>query len=154
MLLQLLFRMGDQPDDLFIIHSGTILCRMHPVHPSSAMAMPPLPAGISHHPSGVTSSEVDAEESRSDADGSTHHSLFQYGPGAIIGELDFFLSRPRSFIAHADGAVQLLVLPRTQFEHMAREAPALTTLLQAAMLRCTCLSAAHALEALETSSTV
>lgn len=57
-------------------------------------------------------------------------SLFQYGPGAIIGELDFFLQRPRSFVAHADGAVQLLVLPRAQFERMAREAPALTTLLQ------------------------
>lgn len=67
-------------------------------------------------------------------------SLFQYGPGAIIGELDFFLQRPRSFVAHADGAVQLLVLSRAQFERMAREAPALTTLLQVCSLLFYCLT--------------
>lgn len=62
--------------------------------------------------------------------------LFQYGAGAIIGELDFFLQRPRSFLAQADSAAELLVLPRAHYQRMASEAPALTTMLQAWVLCC------------------
>jgi hypothetical protein len=47
-----------------------------------------------------------------------------------VGELDFFLQRPRSFLARADAPAELLVLPRPEFERMAAQAPELATLLQ------------------------
>lgn len=49
---------------------------------------------------------------------------------SIVGELDFFLQRPRSFLARADSPAELLVLPRPEFERMAAQAPDLATLLQ------------------------
>lgn len=49
---------------------------------------------------------------------------------SIVGELDCFLQRPRSFLARADAPTELLVLPRAEFERMAAQAPALATLLQ------------------------
>lgn len=42
----------------------------------------------------------------------------------------FPVQRPRSFLARADAPAALLVLPRREFERMAKEAPALATLLQ------------------------
>lgn len=50
---------------------------------------------------------------------------------SIVGELDFFLQRPRCFLARADAPAELLVLPRSGFERMGAQAPALATLLQA-----------------------
>ena len=47
-----------------------------------------------------------------------------------MGELDFFLQRPRSFLARCDSPAELLVLPRPEFERMAAQAPELATLLQ------------------------
>jgi hypothetical protein len=132
--------------------------------------------------------------------GKQYAEILSYAPSrsSIVGELDFFLQRPRSFLARADSPTELLVLPRPEFERMAARAPELATLLQArqhttprgatcvlmplgpavqadaeqrggvdacaarldarcpcimrlqaAVLRCTSLSAAHALEALE-----
>lgn len=49
---------------------------------------------------------------------------------SIVGELDFFLQRPRSFLARCDSPAELLVLPRPEFERMAAQAPELATLLQ------------------------
>lgn len=68
-----------------------------------------------------------------------------------MGELDFFLQRPRSFSAHTETGCNMLTVSRASFERMASQAPHLLTLFQAVILRSTSLSASHALEALERS---
>ena len=70
-----------------------------------------------------------------------------------MGDLDFFLHRPRSFAAVVEGGGGAWRIGRHAWEAMARDSPATTVVLQAVVLRATCLSAAHALEALERGNT-
>jgi SulP family sulfate permease len=83
-----------------------------------------------------------------------HHGerTIRCGPGSIVGELDFFLQRPRSLGAVVEAAGSAWRCPRQAMEAMAAHSPASLAVLQQIVLRSTTLSAAHALEALERSS--
>ncbi|KAL4419479.1 hypothetical protein ABPG77_008281 [Micractinium sp. CCAP 211/92] len=125
-----LFSVGDASDDIYILESGTVVCRVNlalsSVH--SRAALPALP--------------VDTQPAASER---TVH----YGAGALVGELDFFLQRPRSFSAEVEAAGSAWHLTRPAFESMASQDPASLVLVQQIVLRSTSLSAAHALEALD-----
>ncbi|KAK9824383.1 hypothetical protein WJX72_009880 [[Myrmecia] bisecta] len=127
----LLFKTGDASDEMFIVQSGSILCHINFLRMSARGQPIVLPDQVSGHATAR---------------------LFRYGPGGIVGELDFFLQRPRSFRAECAQLTTLMCLSRSGFERMAAEVPHLLNLLQAIILRSTCLSASHALEALERSS--
>lgn len=75
--------------------------------------------------------------------------VLRFGPGGVIGELDFFLRRPRSFraVVLEDGSAWRLT--RAAFEDMATLEPGALVLLQGIILKSTCLSMSHAFEALE-----
>ena len=74
---------------------------------------------------------------------------FEYGPGAILGQADFFLQRSRTGEATCGLAGRLRVVPRTAFDTLRRSAPEALIVLQAVMLRSVCFEESHALETLE-----
>ncbi|KAL4431193.1 hypothetical protein ABPG75_006449 [Micractinium tetrahymenae] len=125
-----LFSVGDASDDIYILESGTVACRINFVLSSvhSRAALPALPA---------------------DTQPATGERTVHYGAGSLVGELDFFLQRPRSFAAEAETAGSAWRLTRPAFEAMAAQDPGSLVLLQQIVLRSTSLSAAHALEALD-----
>lgn len=127
------FQLGSPADDIFIIECGSVTCRIdfNLRSVSSRRLQPALPPS---------------------AKPSAAERTFTYGPGSIVGELDFFLQRPRSFTAVADADGSAWRITRRAFERMAASDPASLVLLETIILRSTCLSAAHALEALERSS--
>lgn len=83
-----------------------------------------------------------------------HHAerTIRCGPGSLVGELDFFVQRPRSLRAVVEAAGKAWRCPRQAVEAMAVQSPGSLAVLQQVVLRSTTLSAAHALEALERSS--
>lgn len=83
---------GDRSDEIYIVESGVVSCQMDFLALSGHMqAMQNVPKAIQAHSS---------------------MRMFDYGPGGIVGELDFFLQRPRSFKASCLETAQLLCLPR------------------------------------------
>ena len=76
---------------------------------------------------------------------------FEYGPGAILGQSDFFLQRPRTGEATCGRACKLRVVPKSAFDTLRRSAPEALIVLQAVMLRSVCFEESHALETLERS---
>jgi CRP-like cAMP-binding protein len=75
--------------------------------------------------------------------------LIHSGPSAVIGSLDFVLSRPRSFVALATRDSVVLELSREAQEQMARENPYAHGLLQEIMLKSSLTATAQALTSLE-----
>ncbi|PRW58410.1 sulfate transporter [Chlorella sorokiniana] len=127
------FQLGAPADEMYIVERGQVVCRIDfnaaSVH--SRSQLPAVPA---------------------DARPASTERVFKYGPGGLFGELDFFLQRPRSFTAVADRDSSAWCIDRRAFETMAKSDPSSLVLLETIVLRSTCLSAAHALEALERSS--
>ncbi|GAB4822722.1 hypothetical protein N2152v2_009768 [Parachlorella kessleri] len=129
---EVLFERGDPADAIYIIECGGVLCAVDfmltSVHSRAANRV--LPQELTDH----------------------NDRIFKYGPAGIVGELDFFLERPRSFSAVCEQSGSVWRISRHSFERMAREQPQVLALLQTIILRATSLSVAHALEALERSS--
>ena len=129
---QILFERGDAADSIFIVESGSVACLMDytvsSVRSRAAAAAVPGDLAVSHAAR-----------------------VLVYGPGGIVGDLDFTLQRPRSFIARCRRGGTLWQLQRVEFERLATEAPQVLVLLQTVVLRLNCLSASHAFEALERS---
>ncbi|DBA74396.1 hypothetical protein WJX77_006646 [Trebouxia sp. C0004] len=125
-----LFKQGEHSDVMFIVESGVVTCHMDFLRLHHRMQLPTLSQDV------LAVAPV---------------RQFDYGPGGIVGELDFFLQQARSFEAVCKDSCTLLCISRTSFEQMAQQAPKLLNLLQTIILRSTCLSVAHALEALERS---
>jgi len=130
-----IFKCGDMADAIYIVERGSVVCYMDflasNVHSRAALVATPGQLAI---------------ENRAQ--------LLKFGPGGIVGDLDFMLQRPRSFTARCPSSSSggsLWALTRTNFERLAGEAPQVLVLLQTAVLRLNCLSASHALEALERS---
>jgi SulP family sulfate permease len=125
-----LFDRSDPADALYIVQKGSVACFMDyslsSVRSRAASAVVPGELSIPH---------------------TTR--ILEYGPGGIVGDLDFTLQRPRSFVAKCKKAGALWKLSRSEFERLAHEAPHVLVLLQTVVLRLNCLSATHALEALE-----
>lgn len=88
------------------------------------------------------------------ADMQPHHGqrTMKCGPGSLVGELDFFLQRPRSLVAVVDEGGSAWRFSRQAWEAMAAADPASLVLLQHIVLRSTSLSAAHAMEACSSQS--
>ena len=78
--------------------------------------------------------------------------LVEYGPGGILGDLDYFLQRNRYFSAKVTCVpCNLWRLSQESMVRMAAEAPQSLLLLQTIILRASALSSSHAVEALEMS---
>ncbi|KAL4547721.1 hypothetical protein Ndes2526B_g06954 [Nannochloris sp. 'desiccata'] len=126
----ILFDRSEAADTLYIVERGSVACFMDyslsSVRSRAAAAVVPGELSIPH---------------------TTR--ILEYGPGGIVGDLDFTLQRPRSFVAKCRKAGALWKLTRAEFERLAQEAPHVLVLLQTVVLRLNCLSATHALEALE-----
>lgn len=76
--------------------------------------------------------------------------LVEYGPGGILGDLDFFLQRPRSFSATVKHVpCKLWRLSQASLSAMATQEPQSLLLLQSILLRASALSSSHAVETLE-----
>ena len=129
---EVIFDRSDPADALYIVERGTVACYMdyslNSVRSRAASAVVPGELAVPY---------------------TTR--ILEYGPGGIVGDLDFTLQRPRSFVAQCGKAGALWKLTRAEFERLAREAPQVLVLLQTVVLRLNCLSATHALEALERS---
>lgn len=74
---------------------------------------------------------------------------FTHEPGAMVGELEFFGDRQRTFSAHAMGPAVVWALPRTTLLRLRAESPDTVVLLQEIALRAIALSASHAYEVLD-----
>jgi SulP family sulfate permease len=126
------FERGEAANDVYIVERGTVACHIDflatTVHSRAAAAAVPGMAAV--RPARV----------------------LRFGPGGIVGDLDFMLQRPRSYSAVCERAAVAWVLPRAGFERLAAEAPQVLVLLQTVMLRLNCLSATHALAALESTA--
>ncbi len=127
---EVLFDRSEPADALYIVEKGSVAClmdySMSSVRSRTAAAVVPGDLSIPH---------------------TTR--ILEYGPGGIVGDLDFTLQRPRSFVAQCKKPGTLWKLTRSEFERLAQEAPHVLVLLQTVVLRLNCLSATHALEALE-----
>jgi sulfate permease, SulP family len=127
---EVLFDRSDPADALYIVERGSVACFMDyslsSVRNRAAVAVVPGELAVPHTAR-----------------------ILEYGPGGIVGDLDFTLQRPRSFVAKCRKAGALWKLSRAEFERLAHEAPQVLVLLQTVVLRLNCLSATHALEALE-----
>lgn len=127
---EILFDRSEAADTLYIVEKGSVACFMDyslsSVRSRAAAAVVPGDLSIPH---------------------TTR--VLEYGPGGIVGDLDFTLQRPRSFVAKCRKPGALWRLTRAEFERLAQEAPHVLVLLQTVVLRLNCLSATHALEALE-----
>ncbi|KAL4452289.1 hypothetical protein ABPG75_007951 [Micractinium tetrahymenae] len=125
-----LFDVGGPSDDIFLLESGTVVCHVDFALSSTASRaqLPALPAELQppHVPRRV-----------------------KFGAGSVLGELDFFLQRTRSFSAVVEAPGSAWRISRRAFELMGERDPATLNLLQQMVLRSTSLSAAHALEALD-----
>ena len=79
--------------------------------------------------------------------------LVEYSPGGILGDMDYFLQRTRSFGAKVKVApCTVLRISHENMQKMAAHAPRSLLVLQTIVLRGSSLSSAHALEALEMAS--
>lgn len=76
----------------------------------------------------------------------------RYAAGGVFGDLDFFLQRPRSFVAVVQEGGSAWRFSRAACEGMAAEDPASLALLLTLVLRSTSLSVANMLEVLERSA--
>ena len=74
---------------------------------------------------------------------------FEYGPGAMLGQSDLYLQRPRTADATCGRACKLRAIPRSAFDELRRRVPDALLILQSAMLRSVCFEESHALETLE-----
>lgn len=130
---QTLFERGNPSDSIYIVECGSITCFIDWMQSTkrsrAAAAVVPGDMAVSHA-----------------------IRMLEYGPGGIIGDLDFTLQRPRSFVAQCRNSGSVWRLTRSEFERLAREAPHVMVLLQTVVLRLNCLSGIHALEALERSN--
>jgi hypothetical protein len=79
---------------------------------------------------------------------------FEFGPGSIIGDEDFFLQRPRRFSAVCGvlSSCHLRRLERSAFDALKKKAPESLIVLQSMLLRSVCFTEAHTLETLERSA--
>ena len=129
---EVLFDRGNPSDCMYIVEKGIVSCWMDYARSSirGRAAAAALPLDMALHPN---------RSAR----------LLEYGPGGIVGDLDFALQRPRSFVAMCRGEGSVWRLTRGEFERLAREKPQVLVLLQTVVLRLNCLSASHAFEALE-----
>eukprot|EP01024_Parvocaulis_polyphysoides_P040132 TRINITY_DN36467_c1_g2_i1.p1 TRINITY_DN36467_c1_g2~~TRINITY_DN36467_c1_g2_i1.p1 ORF type:complete len:243 (+),score=21.01 TRINITY_DN36467_c1_g2_i1:1-729(+) len=82
------------------------------------------------------------------------HKHIRYGPGGVLGDMDFVIQRPRSFNAKCETPCILYSISREQQDLMRQYSPYLLNILQTIILRSASLSASHALEALERSNLV
>lgn len=117
---EVLFEKGALPEEFFIIRSGRILVSVG-------------------YAGDAIENATEAQLERS----------FHYEPGGIVGELDFFLDRPRSFSARASSPGELYSFSRQAIKTMAVEDPELLLVLQAIVLRSACLTVAHTAEAID-----
>eukprot|EP00884_Botryococcus_braunii_P016374 jgi/Botrbrau1/341/Bobra.0022s0295.1 len=124
-----LFRPGDPADDLYIVEEGTIRVQMDFL--GTEMAAVELPEELTAPPA---------------------YRYFNMGPASIVGDMDFFLQRPRSFMAVCASRCRLLRMGREAFNRLALQAPQALIVLQAILLCSASLNETHALEVLERSS--
>ncbi|KAK9847078.1 hypothetical protein WJX84_002130 [Apatococcus fuscideae] len=127
---EIIFSPGEPADELYFIESGGVQLQM------DFMSM---------------TEQQRAMELPEDVQAAAHIRTNEYHAGGIIGQLDFFLQRSRSFRAKSVGSTRMQMMTRRSYERMALEAPQALLLLQTIMLRSASLNESHALERLERS---
>mmetsp|Transcript_21508 Transcript_21508/g.55181 ORF Transcript_21508/g.55181 Transcript_21508/m.55181 type:complete len:391 (-) Transcript_21508:165-1337(-) len=170
-----LFSRGDEPSEIFIIQSGLISCQIERTYARSiGHRSHMLLHTMQHHDPQTTSRPhplYESDESSrgrlrslwqkltggsasgSAEDGLQNVHLAEYGSGGFLGDLDFFLQRPRSFEAKVVVApCKLWRLSRTNLIRMSKDSPRSCMVLQMMILRASALSGSHAVEALEMAS--
>ncbi|KDD74691.1 hypothetical protein H632_c1131p1 [Helicosporidium sp. ATCC 50920] len=75
--------------------------------------------------------------------------LLHYGSGGMLGSVDYFLNRPRSFTVCAEEDTEAWVFDRLALARLAADAPEALLVFQTALLNAASLSAAHTLEMLQ-----
>ncbi len=74
----------------------------------------------------------------------------EFGPGCIVGAVDFYLQRPRAARALCVSPVlRVMCLSSSAFEQLSSRAPEALNLLQFVAMRSVCLNMSLALEVLE-----
>eukprot|EP01023_Acetabularia_acetabulum_P049289 TRINITY_DN5257_c0_g2_i2.p1 TRINITY_DN5257_c0_g2~~TRINITY_DN5257_c0_g2_i2.p1 ORF type:complete len:544 (+),score=84.96 TRINITY_DN5257_c0_g2_i2:163-1794(+) len=130
-----LFSVGEPSDEVYLLSKGRIVCEVNYLEMTewSRFIGKVLP--------------------RTKVERSIHKHI-RYGPGGVLGDMDFVIHRPRSFNAKCETACKVYSISREQQDLMRQNSPQLLNILQTIILRSASLSASHALEALERSNLV
>eukprot|EP01025_Chloroclados_australasicus_P038986 TRINITY_DN4023_c0_g1_i5.p1 TRINITY_DN4023_c0_g1~~TRINITY_DN4023_c0_g1_i5.p1 ORF type:complete len:784 (+),score=96.96 TRINITY_DN4023_c0_g1_i5:30-2354(+) len=130
-----LFSVGDISDHIYLLRKGRIVCEVNYLEMTTWSRF--IGSVLPHQ-----------NQER------TIHKTIRYGPGGVLGDLDFVIQRPRSFNAKCEIACKLYSISKEQQIAMRRSQPELLNILQSIILRSASLSASHALEAFERSNLV
>eukprot|EP01026_Neomeris_dumetosa_P077567 TRINITY_DN83766_c0_g1_i2.p1 TRINITY_DN83766_c0_g1~~TRINITY_DN83766_c0_g1_i2.p1 ORF type:complete len:191 (-),score=13.02 TRINITY_DN83766_c0_g1_i2:962-1534(-) len=130
-----LFSVGDPSDNVFLLSKGRIVCEVN------YLEMTEWSRFI-----GKVLPHQKLERS--------FHKTIRYGPGGVLGDMDFVIQRPRSFTAKCETDCILYSLSREQQDLMRKQSPELLNILITIILASASLSSSYALEVLERSNLV